>query len=67
MTATPRNYADGLQDGQIELLRQTVGGHDVRLNSHSQRLVILERIMWSLGGILVFLELFPKISQFFAP
>ncbi len=57
-----RTYDDGLRDGQIKALEQIAAAHKDRLDAHSGRIRLLERVMWALGGIVAFIELWPKIE-----
>ena len=57
------DYADGLRDGQIQSLEKITAQHHDRLNDHSDRLRVLERIAWALLGIIGFIELWPKIAE----
>ena len=66
MAETHRSYEDGLRDGKIEALEKIAGDHGGRLDSHSRRLRLLERIMWAGGGIVVFIEIAPQFKALLA-
>lgn len=57
------DYADGLRDGQIQALEKITAQHDLRLNDHADRLRVLERIVWALGGIIAFVQFWPHIQR----
>jgi len=59
-------YEDGLRDGQILALEKTVGEHQDRMNNHAIRLSKLERVMYMMGGVIIFLEIAPVVKTFFA-
>lgn len=49
---TGRTYEEGLRDGQIQAIEETIGGHNDRLNHHSGRLRTIERVIYiGLGGL----------------
>ena len=58
---TDKTYDDGVRDGQILALEDVAGKHQDRLDSHSKRLALLERIMWAGGGIVAFIQIVPLI------
>jgi hypothetical protein len=57
---TDRTYDEGRRDGQIEALEEIAKDHKVRLDSHSDRLRTLERVIWALTGALAVLQLLPR-------
>ena len=57
------NYADGLRDGKIQALEQITSQQGRRLDDHSDRLRIIERIIWALAGIIAFVQLWPQIQR----
>lgn len=59
-----KSYEDGLRDGKIEALEDVAASHKDRLDHHSSRLRMLERIIWALAGIVGFIEFWPKIQMF---
>lgn len=59
-----KTYDDGVRDGKLEALEDITGKHSDRLDSHSKRLTLLERIMWAGGGIVAFIQLVPLIKPF---
>ena len=59
-----RTYNEGLRDGKIEALEHIIGVHADRLNQHSNRIRWLERIIWSLAGVIFFLQMLPYFQQF---
>lgn len=59
----PKTYEDGLLEGEIKLLQSMTQTHQTRLDSHTQRLSILERIVWMVSGIVVFLQSLPWVQD----
>ena len=54
MTEPNHDYAEGLRDGKISALEHRMTDHHDRLNNHSSRLWVLERVSWvAIGGILL--------------
>jgi len=64
MSESQNTYDDGLRDGRIETLEKVTKGHTERLDSHSRRLRMMERIVWAIGGIFVFIQFLPDIKTF---
>lgn len=46
-----KTYEDGLAEGRIIALENTSARHGERLDSHSARLRMMERLIWLGGGI----------------
>lgn len=65
MTANVKapDYKDGLRDGQILALERIAQEHKNRLDNHADRLRTLERVVWALGGIVAFIEFWPKVKD----
>lgn len=62
---TEKSYEEGLRDGAISAIEITQGKHELRLNSHSERLAKIERIMYiGIGGLIV-LQSIPLIQQIY--
>ena len=61
-TADP-TYQDGLRDGRLRALEEIAHRHHDRLDDHSARIRILERIAWILAGIIGFIQLWPTIER----
>lgn len=59
-----RNYADGLRDGEIKALQEIMAKHQQRLDDHSNRLRIIERIIWAMAGIIAFIQFLPYLQKF---
>lgn len=58
-----KTYEEGLRDGAIQALENTQGEHKDRLDSHSERLARIEKIMYIGIGGLAFLQAVPLIQQ----
>ena len=58
-----RDYDDGLRDGQIQALEKITAQHHDRLNDHSDRLRVLERIAWILVGVIGFIQVWPALEK----
>lgn len=61
----PKTYEDGLIEGEIMLLKAMSESHALRLDVHTQRLSILERIIWMVSGVMIFLQTFPVVKEVF--
>lgn len=62
MTSSERTYEEGRRDGQIEALEKTAANHAARLDSHSERLRQMERMIWLILGGIAMLQAFPILS-----
>ncbi len=58
-----KTYEEGVRDGEIRTLEATQARHEARLDSHSRRLRINERIVTLVVGGLIVLQALPLISQ----
>lgn len=58
-----KTYADGLLEGRVRGIEETVQRHDGRLDTHEKRLSAQERITYSLLGALFLLELLPTLKD----
>lgn len=57
-----KTYAEGLRDGKIYSLEENHEKHGKRLDSHSNRLAKMEKVIYiGLGGLIV-LEALPHIN-----
>lgn len=56
---TGKTYEDGLTEGRIMALENTAADHSKRLDHHSGRLRILEKVVWIGGGIAFAIQSFP--------
>jgi hypothetical protein len=59
-----KTYEEGVIAGELKALEKTMTNHNERLNHHSHRLRILERVAWSMFGIIGFMQLLPVINTF---
>lgn len=57
------DYQEGLRDGQIKALRDTVNDHGIRLDRHEGRLTAQERITYALLGAIALMEILPTIKE----
>ena len=64
MTKATKSYEDGIIAGQLKAVEAMGVIHKDRLDSHSTRLRALERIVWGLLGIVMFLQVFPHLKDF---
>jgi hypothetical protein len=55
-------YARGLKEGELHSLESAVTRAHKRIDGHDGRLTALERVMYAGMGIVVLLELMPKIQ-----
>jgi len=58
-----KTYEDGLVEGRVMSLERMMVEHKGRLDNHSKRLSYLERAMWMLAGIVLFINAWPAIRQ----
>ena len=56
---TDKTYEDGLIEGRVKGLERTADKHGVRLDSHSVRLRLMERLIWVGGGIIFAIQSLP--------
>lgn len=63
--ASAPTYEDGLRDGQLKAIEATQAHHGQRLDNHGKRLRILERIVWGVCGVAIFLEVWPTLRGLF--
>jgi len=64
MSVESKTYEDGVRDGQINAIEKMLSDHKGRLDNHSMRLRILERVVWGMLGAIALLEILPKIAPF---
>tara|TARA_R110000803_G_scaffold167537_3_gene230811 strand:+ start:170 stop:376 length:207 start_codon:yes stop_codon:yes gene_type:complete len=55
-------YARGLKEGEMKSLETAVSRAHKRIDKHDGRLTALERVMYAGMGVLVVLEIMPKLS-----
>ena len=55
-------YEDGLREGRIKGIEETVAHHDSRIFSVEKRITAQERITYALLGAIALIELLPTIS-----
>ena len=58
------DYEAGRRDGKIEAIEAMLVKQEIRLDNHELRLTAQERIIYAIGGVLVFLQVWPSISGF---
>lgn len=63
MPETHKSYEDGLRDGQIIAIEETTRRHAERLDSHSRRLSVLERVGWITLGIVATIQFIPAAQK----
>lgn len=59
-----KTYEQGVIDGKILAIEETLGHHNKRLNDHSGRIRGVEKLQWMILGALVIIELLPNIVTF---
>lgn len=57
-------YEDGRRDGKIEALEHMQGKQNDRLDSHSRRITVLERVAWILFAVVGLIQLAPSFRAF---
>lgn len=55
------DYNEGLRDGRLSALENAVGKHGDRFDNHERRLVLIERIIYGMVGILFLSQIWPSI------
>ena len=60
-----KTYEDGLRDGQIKNHEDQLLSHGKRLDTHNGRISTLEKAMYGVMLIVVFIEFFPQLKAFF--
>lgn len=65
LTMQEHDYEAGLRDGRIQALEKITAEHHDRLNQHSERFRVIERIMWGLIGAYVFVQFVPALKKLF--
>ena len=56
------DYEEGLRDGRIAALEKRLDGHDDYHIDHEKRLVLIERIIYGMAGILFLSAVLPKLE-----
>ncbi len=64
MTA-PKTYEQGVIEGKIEAIEDMQIAQNMRLKDHSRRISAIERVVYALTGIIVFIEFTPELRNFF--
>lgn len=59
-----KTYEDGIRDGEMRMMKEMLTDHKGRLDNHSQRLRILERIVWATGGVIFIIQFGPAIAKY---
>lgn len=57
------SYEDGLREGRIRGIEETIQSHGSRLDRHESRLTAQERITYALLGAIALIEIFPTIQR----
>jgi len=55
--------ADGIQAGRIEALERRQDHHESRVDGHERRLVLIERIIWGMAGVLFLSSIWPQVGR----
>ena len=63
MEANP-TYADGLRDGRILAVEDMQVKQNDRMDSHSKRLTLLERVAWIMFGVVGMIQFAPALTKF---
>lgn len=57
-----KTYDDGVIKGRMDAIEKFVGSNTKRLDHHSRRLTVLERVMYMTFGAVMFLQLLPVLK-----
>ena len=55
-------YEEGLREGRLRGIEETIQNHGSRLDKHEMRLTAQERITYALLGAIALMELLPTIK-----
>lgn len=58
-----KTYEDGLVEGRLQSLENITAAHKDRMDAHGGRLRLLERVVWAVGGVMVFIQLWPALQE----
>jgi len=62
---TDKTYQDGIIEGEIKAIASMAADNKGRLDNHSGRLRILERVIWAIVGFGVLLNFWPQLQSLF--
>ena len=62
---TAKDYEDGLHEGRLRGIEETVNMHGTRLDSHETRITSQERITYAILGAVALLNLLPVLKSIF--
>lgn len=57
-----RSYEDGLREGEVKAMKAIIHDHRTRLDNHSRRIGMLEKIAWAMFGIIALIQFVPTIK-----
>ena len=63
--ATEKSFEDGLHEGRLRGIEETVTNHGTRLDNHESRITSQERITYALLGAVALLNLLPVLKGLF--
>lgn len=58
----PKTYEEGLAEGRLRGIEETVTVHGVRLDEHEKRLIAHDRLQWALMGALALMQIIPLLQ-----
>ena len=64
MTTDERTYEEGLIEGRILGIEETIAKHGGMLESHDIRIRSQERIQWAIIGAVTLMQILPTIRDF---
>lgn len=56
-------YEEGLREGRLRGIEETISNHGQRLDRHESRLTAQERITYALLGAIALIEILPTIQS----
>ena len=56
-------YEQGLRDGRISSLEETIKNHADKFDSHERRLQVAERILYGLIGAFALVQFLPELKR----
>ena len=66
MVTSNKTYEDGLRDGQAKMTARILDDHKGRLDNHSKRISMLEKVAWIMVGAYGFLTMLPTLQKMFS-
>jgi hypothetical protein len=56
------DYEEGVRDTRLKVLEESHSGIAIRMDNHERRLVLVERIIYGMVGVLFLSSIWPKMA-----